>query len=432
MNLFKKIWLKNLQKNKEPIEKFVEDIGSIKGRFIWTKIDPKTHQKLESNTIDNAVTINGRTSIIRLLAQSANSNKTNDAANPTRYRIARMRFGNAVDSPPLVTSSDLNLHYYDVSEISYRLNTTPVTGNRRGAGGRTSNIPTGAPAIGVNSSHTFREVGYNATTNPFSTTGNIIIRNLTGSGAQEFNNLRAATDLRPAREPSHGSVYVILRNDANQIIEIYHFGGIYNKSIAGNTITRMWQPPQNSVTTWSDSNLVNVTNPNQSGILNLNNTSLFYDSVDKRWKIRFVTKNDFTGNGGIHNNVRNLRIELKIGAFNIVDSIVPTLGANTGGGTTNIARFGGQPDSYTITNTSFADGPTPIDDYQVSFSVIMAANQGNGENPTNNSEVYYNEAFLFNERDDLFSIIRIPGNGGFVKNVNTAYLLTWQLTVDPV
>jgi len=62
----------------------------------------------------------------------------------------------------------------------------------------------------------------------------------------------------------------------------------------------------------------------------------------------------------------------------------------------------------------------------------MGANQGNGAGTGNDDRnVYYNEAFLFNERNELFSIVRMDADNGFIKNPDTAYLLTWQLSVDP-
>jgi len=439
MNLFKKIWLENLKKNKEPLQRFVEDIGGIKGKFSWTKLD-KNLNPIDKMCITNAVTINGRSSIVRLLAQGVSSKV--GAINPLDYKISKMRFGNAkLDPISGVISADLDLHYYDLTEISRRVNSTDdsnalVVGTVRGAGGRSSNFLT-TPSSNTRPSVSFNTIAANQVSNSGYTfrPNESIIRTITG--AIEFPNVKVSTDTTPAREPSHKSLEVLLFDANNVLIEAIKFGGKYNKAIGGNRATDygtgVIAGPEVTVSPYTT-----IVYPNiaiNTKVLDLDNTILYYD-VDKRWKLflkaKAVADLNNPGNFAGHQVARYV-VRFNIGQYNIIDSIVPVVGFNTGEGTNNVTRFANQPDSYSISNVAFSDGDNnSIDDYSVAFSVIMGANQGNGAGTGNDDRnVYYNEAFLFNERNELFSIVRMDADNGFIKNPDTAYLLTWQLSVDP-
>jgi hypothetical protein len=449
MNLFKKIWLKNLKKGQEPIDRFVEDVGPLKGRLHWIKYNAKG-KEIGRETRDNAISIDGRSSIIRLIAQTASAKV--GAIDPTDYKISKMRFGNALPSDGLGginTTTDLQLHYYDILEASSRGNSQVFrTSNAGGydsfpvlgAGGSTTT--TGfLPDANTNlvtkeylsiTAETYNSANYTfkpGTTTSIPLTGNI-----------DYPEIISATSTNPSRPPSHKTVFITLLDVNGEMIQKVYFDRPYNKGLDGNKIERIDHgSAYNSVDDPSE-----VLSTSEVG-----GTRIIYDNNDKKWKIQIVVRN-LTSNSETKfwgHKVAKYVVGYSVGVYNIKNSIVPVTGWNTGTGKNLNDRFGGASDYYPISQVIYNDSisSSPIDDYSVNFSTIMAADQGNGKNTgtdnittLTNRYVYYTEAFLFNQRDDLFSIIRlnVPTTGasspqGFVKDPNSSFLLTWQISVDP-
>jgi hypothetical protein len=473
MNLFKKLWLKNLKKGTAPISHFVEDIGPLKGRLSWTKFN-NVGKIVDQQTRTNAITINGRSAIVRLLAQSA-SQKVG-VIDPTDYKITKMRFGNALPVPTSIggvsygpdgiggltnASGDLQLHYYDIAEATSRTNSQPFqptgatgfeNGSIMGPGGSTqvsfgedTNSAPGAYILGETLKN---PIIYTVTPGTIINTGTFkpgqIIETLTLSGNSDYPELLLGNSTKPSPSPSHRTLQVSLYNSTGGLIQKVSFTGFYNKSIDGNPVTLLEHGP-----------LYNEgeTDPMRSealSIASVGGTRIYYDTNDRKWKLQLVTRALVGGTSDAFffgHQVARYEVAYKVGFYNVKNSIVPVTGYNTGVGKTLQERFLGNQDYYSISQSVYADSISgaPIDDYSVAFSVIMGASQGNGKStdtddisPLTNRFVYYTEAFLFNERDDLFSIIRLnlPTTGaadpkGFVKDPNSSFLLTWQISVDP-
>jgi hypothetical protein len=476
MNLFKKLWLKNLKKGTAPISHFVEDIGPLKGRLSWTKFND-VGKIVDQQTRTNAITINGRSAIVRLLAQ-AESQKVG-AINPADYKITKMRFGNALPTATSIggvsygpdgiggltnTSGDLQLHYYDIAEATSRTNSQPFqlvgatgfeNGSIMGPGGSTASafLAETNTAPGVYSpGETLKNpkdyvviAGDNISSATYTFQPNKIIETITLSGNSDYPELLLGSSTKPSPSPSHRTLYVALYNSNNDLIQKVLFTNPYNKGIEGNPVT--------NVEHGADYNVDGGNDPTKSEALNISSvgvTRIYYDSNDRKWKLQIVTRALI---GGISDafffghEVAKYEVGYKVGLYNIKNSIVPVTGYNTGVGKTVQERFLGNQNFYRITQSVYGDSTSgaPIDDYSVAFSVIMGADQGNGKStgtdnvsPLTNRFVYYTEAFLFNEKDDLFSIIRLnlptteaSDPKGFVKDPNSSFLLTWQISVDP-
>jgi hypothetical protein len=92
-NLFQKIWNSNFKKGNESLNKMSEDLGGLKGEFSWIKYTNGV--PVERKTINNTITNLSKTTMIRLLAQGANSPyKGNMPLNAADYAISKIRFGN--------------------------------------------------------------------------------------------------------------------------------------------------------------------------------------------------------------------------------------------------------------------------------------------------------------------------------------------------
>jgi hypothetical protein len=406
MNLFKKIWSKNFLKAKEPIDKFAEDIGGLRGDFSWIKY--YKGQKVDSFTYHNDITNLSKSTIIRLLAQGTSNWR--GAIVPTNYKITKMRFGNAPythGSFDYNNTNELPLCYYDLSEIVYRPNLTNSNTDYSPAGGRytttSGNTPAGAISLDSDSdvSKTFARTFFTNWT-----AGGLITLNITPNNFSTSGNTINFNQTRP---PSHKTLLVELLNSTNTVVGSLLFDSIYTRNSSGNNPTDIVTGTQFLSSTDTDHKLV-------------------YDYSGGVWRLQFKL------GSGVVTNIVNVRISFKIGLYNIVNSIVPTLGLNTGSAGTAIDRF---PDSsgidyYPITSLTYNDSDTSfIDDYSATFSIVMAQNQGNG---LSGLKVNYTEAFLFNESNDLFSIIRFPYPAiegetkvGFEKTSDLSYLISWTI-----
>jgi hypothetical protein len=401
MNLFKKIWTKNFLKAKEPIDKFSEDIGGLRGEFSWIKY--KDGKKIDTFTYHNDITDLSKSTVIRLLSQGTSA--WNGLIDPTQYKISKMRFGNA---PWGNHNSDLSLCYYDLSESVYRNNlTNPANAEYSPAGGRylegSSSTPTGVINSGSNSS-----ISLTKDSDYWSNWGQnaLIIVNITSNFFSTPGNTIQLIEKRP---PSHKTLLVELLNISGTVIASLTFNSIYSRDTDGNEPT--------GINTGSD-------------YLFSSGHKLYYDYTTSTWKIQFKL------GGGVISNATSVRISFKTGAYNIVNSIVPKVGYNLGSGTaTDRFPLSGGIDYYSISNLAYSDsvGSSSVDDYKVTFSIPMAQSEGNGVSGIG-SPVLYTEAFLFNAKDDLFSIIRFPpeitqgiSKFGFSKNNEVAYFISWTI-----
>lgn len=463
MNLFKSIFNKHLERARtsKELEKLASDVSpNIKGRFTWKQYDASMKNLIAQQTNFNAVTVGGKSNIIRLLAQSLSPRIGN--INPAQLRISKMAFGNALPTDGLGGIDDedeLALHYYDLFERSARTNNSLPTASspsysvlpKLGAGGLASYTP--GIQTGTTPSTGAKRV-FSAVANPSNPNDtNITFRagariTYVISGAPEFPNLIIGDATKPSPPPTHKKVVIELHGvtpgagEANLIpanssdpippsstlIQRIQFNTNYNKGSAGNLGVSTRGTFAGMV--GSSSEPVVLCGAGQS--------RLYFDSTDNRWKLELVTREigspEFNGH-----LVAGVRITYFVGEYNIKNSIVPRLGVNLQSGETSTARYNAPSgiEFFNVASTSLTDSPSlPIDDYMATFNVIMPANEGNG---AGGGSVYYTEAFLFNERGDLFSIIRMEENKiglapgtpkGFIKNADTSFLLSWGLSIE--
>ena len=400
MNLFKKIWTKNFLKAQESIDKFSEDIGGLKGEFSWIKYRNGIQE--ETFKSHNEITSLSKSTVIRLLAQGTSS--WTGAITPAQYRISKMRFGNA---PPTSHTTNNSLNYYSLDEVVYRDNSTNTPGVSP-AGGRYT-IESGntvAPgAINSNSkSDVTKDFEVSSFGNGWIAGGNITI-GITPSNLTSNTTTYTSADFNQTRPPSHTSLVVQLLNSSNAVLSTMTFGSIYSRDADGNS------PSINQQVEYVSNTAANH--------------KLYYvfptgTQTTGYWAIEFRL-----GSGNI-SAITKVRVKFKIGQFNIINSIVPKTGYNLGSGNAN-ERFplSSGIDYYSTVTPVYnnSEGASFIDDFSATFSITMAQNEGNG---ISGLPVYYTEAFLFNERDDLFSIVRYSPRA-FEKTSSLSYLISWTI-----
>jgi hypothetical protein len=397
MNLFKKIWTKNFLKGKESLDKFSEDLGGLRGEFGWIKYSNGI--EIDKFSYHNEITNLSKSTVIRLLAQGTSI--WNGTIDPTQYRISKIRFGNA---PIANHSSDLALSYYDLSEAVFRNNLTNST-SFSPAGGRFVDGSGNTPS-GVINSDSKSNVSRNFPSANFTNWGSnaVVIINITSDNFSTTGNILNLIEKRP---PSHKTLLVELLDGSNAVIGSLTFNSIYSRDTIGNSPTSI-VPGINLLSTDSI------------------NHKLYYDYSSSNWKIQFRL-----GIGNV-SSIINVRVSFKTGSYNIVNSIVPKFGYNSGSGAAN-ERFpvSSGIDFYSVSNSTYNDsiGSSFVDDYSATFSITMAQSEGNG---SSGLPIYYTEAFLFNNRDDLFSIVRFPYPSvstprGFEKDNTVSYLISWTI-----
>jgi hypothetical protein len=406
MNLFKKIWNKNFIKGKEPIDKFSEDIGGLAGEFKWIKY--QNGVQVDTFSFHNEITSLSKSTVIRLLAQGTSSWR--GTIDPTQYKISRMRFGNApYTSNNFAYGTDLGLYYYDLLEPVYRPNLTSSS-SYSPAGGRFPLATPGAPAgstgpININSASNVSSGPILASTYGNTWTANKVIPIAITS------NIFGSAIVDSDRPPSHKKLLVEFLNSTGNVIASLNFNTIYSRDTNGNL------PIVNSGSSYLNSSA--------------NAHKIYYNyptGADTKgyWTVQFTL-----GTGTV-SNITSFRITFPSGYYNMVNSVVPKTGYNFGTGVA-ATRFplSSGIDYYSTVSAVYnnSTGSSFIDDYSATFSVTMAQNEGNGSSGLN---VYYTEAFLFNSRDDLFSIIRFPFPSdstpkGFEKNAASSYLISWTI-----
>jgi hypothetical protein len=455
-NLFKRIWNKNFVKATDKLDKFADDIGGLQGHFSWKKFN-KNNQMIGESGIHNDITNLSKSTVIRLLAQGMPKYRTT-IIDPTKYKISRMRFGNASykDNNNYnlggVKNEDMEfvkkLYYYDSTENVYRPNENNGIGkdnanNFKSAGGKISNVF----LSDVNSiikkefytSEAYRDNSllvdnYSYPSDKF---GSLSVGNVSipiDKTSIYFSYLNTYSNEAKLYPPAHNSLKITLRffNLGNNTNYTQVFAPsdidkkIYNRSLTGNIFT---------------SNIPN----NDTNYITNNQVTLTYDNNLQLWKIMFTLKDNYLTQNFTNNTAKvlgRITIEYNIGQYNIINSIIPRNGINAG---SSVNRFSSE-DYYNMVSSVYDSSPTDfIDDYSVIFSSIMNVDQGNGQ-AGNSLPVIYTEAYLFNELDDLFSSITYPlfpigvdneynssnitdlnASRAFIKTSNDAYLFQWTI-----
>lgn len=467
--LFKKIWIKHLQKGIE-LRKLSEDVGELKGVFSYIGMDVKTGQILKTCTEHNMIVNQSKSTIIRLLGQG--SSIYSGAIDPAKFKISRMRFSNDTGGTDLIRGlvGPNKLEYYSMTEASNRIS-YPVDGIF--GGGLKSNSVCAPP---INPS----EEEYK--------------HDFTGNNVKQFNNIpndatgyKAVTggkvfDLKSGdRSVSHGTVIVRYYKNfgaGEKLIEEHLFDlkvgtginegvkSIYtrdsfknrphrikNYQVNGNFyyISTPVSAGTNFATTTESGVQVRTTTISESGA-NLTNTRIFYDyTIGKQgWKIYLeelqltqsqldaITKYNQNGsakisagnNYDVGNNVWDtIQISFTLGYYNVINLIVPRYGYNNGYGTTDLIRYGNQNgDFYPTVTPTYQDCDSDyIDDYAVTFTTSMNANEGNGIGGQGDDVIKYKKAYLFTENNEMFSSIVLPTESVFEKNSNSAFQVTWKI-----
>lgn len=430
MNLFQKIWNKNFKKGKEPLDKFAEDIGGLRGEFSWTKI--VNGVPVENKSFKNTITNLSKSNVIRLLAQGANS-PYKGTLNPSDFRLSKMRFGNSIYSS-YNTTEEKELSYYDPLELSSRSNNTDIdlvtfptlASNQlyKVAGGR---WPSGYTAQTINKGVLPKD------------SGSEVSSSFTGifSGASSFtisipDSHKNQPTLKNLRPPSHKTLKVIIKDVSNNELSRVEFVSQYLRTSGGVSATVISGAAAGGAGYSAGALFVNST---------LNDHKLIYDSTLKLWTVTISYPSGFSP--ALKALINSASVEYEVGKYNIIKSIVPKTSFNNGSFSTSDLNF------YPITSSaiSLSDSPSIsfIDDYSATFSTTMNTSEGNGIQDSGDPTaslwpVVYTEAFLFNELDDLFSIIRFeqpspfnsltppPGAAvGFAKDSTAAFLIQWSI-----
>jgi len=152
-------------------------------------------------------------------------------------------------------------------------------------------------------------------------------------------------------------------------------------------------------------------------------TFIYYDYNDGSWKFQIE---EISGAGNRYDTVKMIYDR---GTYNIINSVVPRDGYNTGRGQRLDLRYANNSagDFYPVLPTiEYRDGDTDfVDDYSATFSVNMVGQYGNGVITVGTDYIKYKEAYLFNERDDLFSALYLTN--AFEKNPLTAFYIAWTI-----
>lgn len=466
--LFRKIFLKHLEKGKE-INKISDDIGGLVGVFSYKKV---TNGKLvDEQVVKNALTNQSKTALIRLISQ--NVSPWVGQVNPASYKISKMRFGNYnwfdYNYPYFVGGTLPNaltptaaepipeLFYYDISEASYRPKYTPSPG----------------PAVFEAASN--KQVIRNNTTEVTygvdgTTTGRPVAIFNPNIGDTYDVNSSALYANHPSRPPTHFSVFVDILDNSGNLLERITFYTAYDRRNTGIVPTKISSRILGAGTV--DTTGENITHSNgrptpltggltetidtSGNLLGVSYASLGYISESTPNNFNYVTTGDGItalttktrlfydykeGSGGgwkvqldefWANTARNYAkvvIWHTLGGFNVVNSIVPVQGANTGSGTNLLSRYGSSVgDSYAITQVQYqaSSNTSFVDDNLVTFSANIPADAGNN-NGVNVNPVEYTEAFLQMQNDDMFSVIQLGAPQRFTKTSDDAFFLSWSI-----
>lgn len=466
VNLFRKIFLRNLEKGKE-INRMVDDIGGLSGVFSYRK---ETNGKVvDEQVIKNALTNQSKTALIRLISQ--NVSPWVGQINPASYKISKMRFGNfnwyEYNYPYMngaILPNALNttaaepapeLFYYDISEASFRPKYTPSPG----------------PAVYEAASNK-QAVRNNATQVAYgvdgTTTGKPVAIYNPNIGDTYDTNSSALYANYPSRPPTHFSVFVDLLDNTGNLQERLTFYAAYDRRNTGILPTKVstrrtgigaisgipiitYQNSRTDATGGTNETIdttgslmgvsyaslgyvadstANNFNYVDTGILSsTTKTRLFYDYKEGSgggWKVQLDERWDSS-----NRNYSKAIIWYSLGGFNVINSIVPVQGSNSGSGTGLLSRYGSSiGDSYAITQVQYqaSSATSFVDDNLVTFSANIPADAGNN-NGVNANPVEYTEAFLMMQNDDMFSVIQLAAPQRFTKTSDDAFFLSWSISV---
>ena len=458
-NLFKKIWNKNFVKANDKLDKFSDDIGGLRGYFSWKKLD-RNNNIIQESGIHNDITNLSKSTVIRLLAQGMPKYRS-DIIDPTKYKISRMRFGNASYKTNGynyggVKDEDMEyvkkLYYYDTSEQVFRPNESDGIGknsliNFKSAGGKISEAISSSSQSIITRNFYIATAYKDNTANPdynelypsdrFGDIANGIINIPIDKSSTLFYYLNAFSSEAKLYPPAHNTLKVTLTyfNTSNEInfTEIFKSTDleklIYNRSLIGNSIPTSNQSGYVAYSLGADINYA---------------IRLVYDNSLQLWRIIINLTDTYLNQNFSSNTAKilgRIKIEYNIGKYNVINSIIPKTGVNSGSSNNRFTS----DDYYSLVSSVYDSSPTDfVDDYSVIFSSIMNVDQGNGL-AGNSLPVIYTEAYLFNEMNDLFSSITYTQfpidnsnayNGdtsnnstsrAFIKTSSDAYLFQWTI-----
>jgi hypothetical protein len=450
-NLFKRIWNKNFVKGTDKLDKFADDVGGLKGHFSWKKLD-KNNNVLKESGVHNDITNLSKSTVIRLLAQGMPKYRS-QTIDPAKYKITRMRFGNAsykvgnynYGGSSVDNNISKKLFYYDSTEHVFRPNQNNGIGdnalNFKSAGGKSDGTTIASSITSLvkkefytadafkNNSANYDNYLYPADKFGIINLGSVVIP--IDKSLSYFSYLNSYSEEAKLYPPSHDTLKITLTffnlaNNNAQTSVIFTSSEldrkIYSRNLLGNEF------------------LGSVSNNHITD----NKLTFTYDNSLELWKINFGLTSTYLNQNFTNNTATvlgRITIEYNIGKYNIINSIIPKTGINSG----SIQNRFTSDDYYTLVNNVYDSSPTDfIDDYSVNFSSIMNIDQGNGQSGSS-LPVIYTEAFLFNEMDDLFSSIiytdfPIENNNqykgdtsssslsrAFIKTNNDAYLFQWTI-----
>lgn len=460
--LFKKIFEKHLKKGIEPLEQMAEDVGSLKGIFSFKGYDVNTGKIITEQSFDNMLVNESKSSIIRLLGQGRSRYLPN-AINPADFRINKMRFSNDIgnaEGSGLITDKINRVlghnkyEYYSMAENSHRI--SYVNDNMPGgAYNLTSNI--------LETNDTAFKTEY--TTEQLDALSSKIISDAQGNKIIGIKTIFLSQgETHPVRPPSHGSIKAIIYKN-NQIIEEIYFDykmgtkdeeiiptAYYNKNQETNKPFKIINYQQADgkyyhVTTPTSNASTYVTEGNKricyiNDSNNFTNTRIFYDYYTDPvgWKLYLNELPTTTAvpNSLIANTIRasfggwdKIEVVYTTGLYNTVNLVIPKQGVNLGKGRSSAVRYGGNNQDYYLisdpTEDNYRDSNQDfIDDYSITFSVLMNAQDGNGQATTTGRAIKYKKAYLHTANDQLFSSILIP-TSDFEKSSGVAYVINWRI-----
>lgn len=450
LNLFKKIFVKNLQ-NGTPPTILADDVGPLKGIFSFRGFNIHTGKLVSKGEFHNMIVNQSKSSIIRLLAQGQSIYK--GVIDPTQYRISKMRFSNDMGTGLRGIAQPHRLEYYALSEASNRI--SYASNNIFGGGVKTQ--ATCEPPLNP-SEIEYKHIFENDFNNEPGVTGY-----QAAPGGKIF-------DLKSGARPvSHGSVNVKFYKNfgsGEQLIEEHDYslkiGGnleatytrdafknhpyrITNYKVAGFYYHVSTPMDASTIFTNESGDTIRHTVISETGG-NTTGTRIFYDytSGQQGWKIYIqeITL-DLTQIPANYTNTRiasgnnpqttnyvwdKIVISFTLGKHNIINLIIPKYGTNNGFGTSQLIRYGNQNgDAYDVVAPVYQDsGDDFIDDYAVTFTTSMNADQGNGVGAVGADVLRYTKAYLFSQNDEMFSSILFP-TSDFEKNASNSYQISWKI-----
>jgi len=460
--LFKKIFEKHLKKESTPLTSMAEDVGALKGVFSFTGYDVKTGKKVTEQRFDNMLVNESKSSIIRLLGQGRSRYLPNPI-DPAMFKINKMRFSNDigngagldVNRAPRVIGVN-KYEYYSIAENSRRISNV-IDNHPGGAYSATRNFLETSDSQ-YRTEYTTERLDRLASSIVSDPVGNKIIGFKTG-----FLNDPVSPARHPIRPPSHGSVRVRIYKGTQLIEEVFFdnkmgttgqdiIPAYYNKNQNDNKPYKIVNykfttddkfhhvsTPTNVNSVYETVGGVRTTYIN--GTNNSTNSRIYYDyftdPIGWKFYLNEIPTNSVIpgvaqGNTVIASQTGWDKIEViyTTGLYNIINTIIPKSGVNLGYGNNNAVRYSGQQDFYLIsepTEDNYRDSEVDfIDDYSVTFTVLMQGEDGNGQATSAGREIMYRKAFLHCANDQLFSSIFIP-TMDFKKSAGLAYVINWRI-----